>query len=53
VKRGNGLKSHKDEDLAATKSLMFEVQCLEFLNGRDLSQVVPGNTLVKMVEKGS
>ena len=32
---------------------MSEVQCLKFLNGRDLSQVVPANTLVKVVEKGS
>jgi hypothetical protein len=44
LKRGNGLKSHKDEDLSAIKSVMSEVQCLKFLNGGDLRQVIPANT---------
>jgi hypothetical protein len=52
-KGGNGLKSHKDEDLTAIESLMSEVQYLEFLNGGDLSQVIPANTLIKVVEKGN
>ena len=53
LKRGNGLKSHKDEDLAAIKILMSEVQYLKFLNGGNPNQILPANTLIKVVEKGS
>jgi hypothetical protein len=53
LKRGNGLKLHKDEDLAAIKILMSEVQYLKFLNGGNPNQILPANTLIKVVEKGN